>query len=300
MSTSVPLKKLTNYRTTLAVTRTLVYILLGILAIICILPFWVMIVNSTRTNNEILSGVTLLPGSHMIDNFKTLILGKMDLITGVRREGLNIPRGFLNSLFIALCATGLSGYVGALTGYAFALYNFRGKKILWGIILTVLMVPPTVGLIGYYKLVSGLNMIDTYWPLILPAAANPFAVFFLRNYISSSLSISLVEAARIDGAKELYVFNRIALPLAMPGIATISILGFLGSWNNYLLPLIVLNDKNLYTMPLQIQQLNTSLYNRDFGALYMGIALSVIPILAFFAFFSRYLIEGISAGSVKE
>lgn len=300
MSNAVLLKR-PNYRATLTLTRVGIYVLLFLLAVICIIPFYIMIVNATRTNNEIFSGVSLIPGGAMAENFTTLIFGKiMDLAAGTRKEGLNIPQGFLNSAIIAASATFLAGYFSALTAYGFALYTFKLKKALWAIIMTVIMLPPTVGLIGYYKLVSTLNMLDTYWPLILPAIASPFAVFFLRQYLASALPISLVEAARMDGAKEMTTFHRVGLPMSMPGVATVSILGFLGNWNSYLGPLIVLSNKQLFTMPLLIQQLNTSLYNRDFGAMYMGITLSVIPILIMFAVFSRYLIDEIGAGSVKE
>lgn len=293
--------KAKSYQMNLLIARGAVYLLIAVLTIICVIPFWIMVVNATRSNNEIFAGVTLIPGDQAIENFKTLIDGKIiDPALGTRKDGLNIPQGFLNSSIIAGLATFLAGYFSALTAYGFALYTFRGKKILWGVIMTVIMLPPTVGLIGFYKLIAGLNMIDTYWPLIIPAIASPFAVFFLRQYMSSALPLSLIEAARIDGAKELAIFHRICLPIIMPGIATISILGFLGNWNSYLNPLIVLSSKELFTMPLLIQQLNTSLYNRDFGAMYMGISLSVIPILVMFSIFSKYLIEGITAGGVKE
>lgn len=297
MSASVA--RVSQYPNYLTRARIGTYAFLGVLALLCIVPFYLMLINATRTNNEILTGPSFLPGQATQDNFMTLIFGKVDLSTGARREGMNIPRGFVNSFIIAASSTFLTGYFGAMTAYGFALYKFRGKKILWGIIMAVMMIPPTVSLIGFYKLVASLDMLDTYWPLIIPAAASPFAVFFIRQYVSSALNLSLVEAARIDGASEMRIFHVLGLPISMPGIATISILGFLGSWNSYLVPLIVLTNKKLLTLPLLIQQLNTSLYNRDFGAMYMGISLSVIPILILFAFFSRYLIEGIAAGSVK-
>lgn len=301
MSTAAGLEKANNYKFNLNLARTGVYLLIAFLTVLCVLPLWIMVVNATRSNNEIFAGLTLIPGDRAWENFQTLIDGKIiDPVLGTRKDGLNIPQGFLNSSIVAGLATFLAGYFSALTAYGFALYTFRGKKLLWGVIMTVIMLPPTVGLIGYYKLVSALGLLDNYIPLIIPAIASPFAVFFLRQYMAGALPLSLVEAARIDGAKELTIFHRVALPIIMPGIATISILGFLGNWNAYLGPLIVLSNKDLFTMPLLIQQLNTSLYNRDFGAMYMGISLSVIPILIMFSVFSKYLIEGITAGGVKE
>jgi multiple sugar transport system permease protein len=299
MSSSSALRLRPRYRRDRLLARSASYLLLGILALLCIVPFYLMLANATRTNNQILSGVSFIPGGALIDNFTNLIFGKLDAATGVHKEGLNIPQGFLNSFIIAACSTLLSGYFGAMTAYGFSLYKFRGKKIFWGIIMATIMIPPTVSLIGFYKLIAWLNLLDSYWPLIVPAVASPFAVFFLRQYISGALSLSLVEAARMDGASEMRIFHTLGLPISLPGIATISIMGFLGSWNSYLVPLIVITTKKLNTLPLLIQQLNSSLYNRDFGAMYMGISLSVIPILILFAFFSRYLIEGVSAGSLK-
>ena len=289
-----------GYKRGLFIKRSFIYLILAALAIICILPLYIMLVNATRPNDQIVAGLSLVPGQSLWDNLQTLILGKLDRSTGVRGGGLNIPLGFLNSFVIALGATVMSAYFGALAAYGFAVYKFKGQSFVWACILAVIMIPSTVGLIGYYKMISAFDMINTFWPLILPAGANAFAVFFLRSYMQGSLSMSLIEAARIDGKSEVGIFHSIALPLSMPGIATISILGFLGNWNSYLIPLIVLNDKNLFTMPIMIQQLNTTLYNRDLGAMYSGVAISIVPIMIMFAFFSKYMIEGISAGGVKE
>lgn len=289
-----------RYQVSLTAARAATYLVLGLLALACIVPFYLMVINATRTNNEILAGVTFIPGNALGTNFETLTLGLLDPVSGERSPPMDVLGAFLNSVLVAVSATALTGYFGALTGYGFALYEFRGKKVLWAVILAVLMIPSTVSLIGFFKLVSALGMIDTYWPLILPSAANPFAVFFLRQYLATALPKSLVEAARIDGAGEWRIFHRIALALAGPGIATIAILTFLGNWNSYLGPLIVLSREQLFTMPLLIGSLNRNMYSRDWGTMYMAITLSVIPLLAMFSFFSKYLIEGVSAGGVKE
>lgn len=289
-----------RYQVSLTAARAATYLVLGLLALACIVPFYLMVINATRTNNEILAGVTFIPGNALGTNFETLTLGLLDPVSGERSPPMDVLGAFLNSVLVAVSATALTGYFGALTGYGFALYEFRGKKVLWAVILAVLMIPSTVSLIGFFKLVSALGMIDTYWPLILPSAANPFAVFFLRQYLATALPKSLVEAARIDGAGEWRIFHRIALALAGPGIATIAILTFLGNWNSYLGPLIVLSREQLFTMPLLIGSLNRNMYSRDWGTMYMAITLSVIPLLAMFSLFSKYLIEGVSAGGVKE
>ncbi|RLW71091.1 MAG: hypothetical protein B6D68_00015 [spirochete symbiont of Stewartia floridana] len=259
-----------------------------------------MIVNATRTNTEISRGPTIVPGEALRDNWKTLIQGRLDPKTGIRSGALNIPQGFLNSLAVALSATVLAAYFSALTAYGFAMYRFPGSGLFFGLLLSVIMLPPTIMLVGLFKLSLAVKLYDTRLILILPAVASPYTVFFLRQYTKSVLNPSLVEAARIDGAGEFFIFHRIGLPLMAPGIATMSIFGFLVQWNNYLVPLTLLNSQEKYTLPLIIQQLNTTTYQRDFGAMYLGIALSVIPIIVAFAFLSRYLISGIAFGGVKE
>lgn len=299
MEAAMKTRGLTSAQKSLSTTVT-IYIILFIFAVLCVAPFWMLLVNATRSNQEINRGVSMLPGTSLVENAKSLVLGRVDGLTGERMQGINVPLGFLNSFLIAISSTILTAYFGVLTAFGFALYQFRGRKFLFGIVLGVIMIPTTVNLIGVYKLALTLKMIDTWLPLILPAIANPFAVFFLKNYLEASLPRSLVEAARIDGSSEFRIFHTIALPLSSPAIATISIFGFLGCWNSYLLPLIIINSNKLYTLPMMIQQLNTTTFNRDLGALYFGIAISIVPILVAFAFFSRYLVEGISMGSVKE
>lgn len=283
-----------------AISRIAIYVVLLVMALVCIVPFYVMLMNSTRTNQEINRGPTVIPGNALAENWRTLIKGRLDPNTGLRSGGLNIPKGFLNSLIVALSSTVLAAYFSALTAYGFAMYAFKGRGLLFGLLLSVIMLPPTIMLVGLFKLSLSLNLYDTRWILILPAIASPYTVFFLRQYTKSVVNISLVEAARIDGAGELFIFHRIGLPLVAPGIATMSIFGFLVQWNNYLVPLTLLNSQEKYTLPLIIQQLNTTTYQRDFGAMYLGIALSVVPIIIAFAILSRYLIAGIAFGGVKE
>lgn len=276
------------------------YIVLILVALACIVPFYVMLVNATRTNADISRGPTFIPGQAVIDNWKTLRLGRLDPNTGIRAGGLNIIQGVLNSLLVALSATVLAGYFSSLTAYGFAMYRFPGSNLLFMILLSVIMLPPTVMLVGLFKLSLAIKLYDTRLILILPAIASPYTVFFLRQYAKSTINNSVVDAARIDGAGEFRIFHRIALPLMAPGIATMSIFGFLVQWNNYLVPLTLLNSQEKYTLPLIIQQLNTTTHQRDFGAMYLGIALSVIPILIAFSLLSRHLISGIAFGAVKE
>lgn len=269
--------------------KAIVYIILTVLAIACMVPFYMMMVNATRNSQEIMSGFSLLPGSSLIDNWKTM------------SNYFDIFRGLFNSLFVAGSITFLSGYFSALTAYGFAIYDFKGKNFIFTIILVLMMVPGQLGLIGFYDLISGLGLIDSYIPLIIPAIASPFVVFFLRQYLQSVLPKTIVEAARIDGASELAIFHKIAIPIMMPGIATMSIGTFIGAWNSYIVPLVVLLSPSKFTLPVMMGSLKASTdMAANIGATYLAIAISVLPIMIAFLFFSKHIISNISAGAVKE
>lgn len=156
-------------------------------------------------------------------------------------------------------------------------------------------------MIGFYNLCTKLHLVNSYIPLVIPAIAAPGTVFFLRQYVLSVLPPSLIEAARIDGAGELYSFHRIVLPVMSPGIATMSIMAFIGNWNSYLTPMIILNKNDKFTLPVMMATLRASTdIQSNQGAIYLAVAISVIPILIVFCFCSKYIISSISAGSVKE
>jgi ABC-type glycerol-3-phosphate transport system permease component len=275
----------------LQITRTLLYVFLILLAIGCIIPFYLMIINGSRTNVEINKGVTMIPGSNIIGNMKTILI-----ITA----NINFFMGFVNSTIVAICATTLSIYIAALTAYGFVFYEFPLKKVFFGFIMASMMIPAQLGLIGLYDLYLKLNLLDSLLALILPAGAAAVTVYFLRQYIRSVLPEYIIQAARIDGAHDLSIFHRIAIPIMSPGIATMAIFGFVFNWNNFLLPLIVLTSEDNYTLPLMVAQLNSSLYARDYGAIYLAVALSIFPIIVVFAFLQKFLITGVSFGSLKE
>lgn len=271
------------------IKKAILYILLTILAITCLIPFLLMMVNATRSGTEIARSFTLIPGSNLKQNWET-VFSYFDLFAGMG-----------NSLKVAIPAVALTAYFSALTAYGLAAYDFKGNKIIFGTILVFMMIPGQLGLVGFYQLCSKLKMVNSYTPLIIPAIAAPGTVFFLRQYVISTLPPSLIEAARIDGANELYSFHRIVLPIMSPAIATMSIMGFIGNWNNYLMPMILLNKPEKFTLPVMMASLRSSTdINANQGAIYLSVAISVIPILLVFAFFSKYIISSISAGAVKE
>ncbi len=271
------------------IKKSILYILLLALALICVLPFLLMIVNATRSGREIMTFFTLIPGKSLGENWEAVF------------NYFNLFRGYFNSLVVAVPATLLTAYFSSLTGYALAIYRFRGRNLMFGVIVIFMMIPGQLGLLGFYNLISGLKLVNSYIPLIIPAVAAPGTVFFLRQYVLSVLSKTLLEAARIDGAREIYIFHKIVLPIMAPGIATMSIGAFIGNWNSYLVPLIVLTKPDRFTLPVMIASLSASTdIATNQGATYLSVAISVIPILVVFAFCSKYMISSITAGSVKE
>ncbi len=268
------------------VARLLLYGFLIFLAIICVLPFYMMIINSTRSNVEISQNVWLTPGDQLMANYR-IIQGKV-----------NIWQGFIASTIITVPSVLLSAFFSAMTAYGFAKFNFKGRNVLFWVVLGTMMIPQQLGLIGYYDLVVGLGLIDTYAPLILPMIANAGMVFFIRAYIDQSISDSLIEAAVIDGAGELAIFTRIILPLAMPAVATMSIFTFINKWNDLITPMVLLHSANKFPMPLVISNIR-GLYEMNFGAIYLGVTISIIPILLVVIFFSKAIIRGLTIGAVK-
>lgn len=271
------------------VKKMILYFLLILLAMTCLLPFLLMMVNATRSGVEISRSFTLIPGNSTRENWDVVF------------SYFNLFEGMFNSLKVAVPVTLLTAYFSSLTAYGLAMYKFHGNKVIFTAILVFMMIPGQLSLIGFYNLCTKLHLVNTYIPLILPAIAAPGTVFFLRQYILSVLPPSLIEAARIDGAVELYSFHRIVLPIMSPGIATMAIGSFIGSWNSYLLPMIILNKNEKFTLPVMMATLRAS---KDMasnqGAVYLAVAISVIPIIIVFCFCSKYIISSISAGSVKE
>jgi len=265
------------------------YLFLIFLSVICFAPFWMMIVNATRSGNEIMTGFSMLPGTSLAENWRVVT------------SNVNLGKGFMNSLFIAVCSTLLVSYFSALTAYGLAFFKFKGNNVIFITLLVFMMVPSQLSMLGFYDLCNKMHLINTYWPLILPSIASPATVFFLRQYILSVMPRSILEAPRIDGAGELAIFHRIALPIMSPGIATMAIGAFIGSWNNYLIPMLIINDPVKRTLPVMVAELNAVRdITTNLGASYLAVAISVVPVMIAFCFFSKYIISGISAGSVKE
>ncbi len=266
-----------------------IYTVLTVLLIACLIPFYLVLVNATRDSMDITSGgLSFIPGNKFKENL------------GFLMDKGNIFRAFFNSLIVSLSVTLLSGYFSALTAYAFYVYKFKGNKQLFAVIIIFMMVPSQLGIIGFFEFMNAVGLVDTYIPLIVPAIASIGTLFFLRQYIEATVHKEVIESARMDGAGELYILHKIGIPLMMPGIATMSIFTFIGSWNNYMGARVMIFSQEKYTLPLFIATLKgTKLFYSQQGGLYVGLAISIIPIMIFFAVFSRYLVDSIAAGAVK-
>lgn len=271
------------------VMKIVIYVVCIFLAILSVLPFWIMIVNATRSTTEIQQhAISLIPSSYMMNNIK-ILLGK----------SFNPIVGFANSLIISIGATALAIYFSSLTAYAQVAYNWKLRNAFFSFIMVVMMIPAQVTMIGFYQMVYKIHMTNKLSMLILPAIASPTMVFFMRQYLQPTLSMEIVQSARIDGAKEFMIFNRIVLPIMKPAIATQAIFSFVASWNNLFTPLVLLTDQKKYTMPIMVSLLKGDIYKTEYGSVYMGLTLTVLPLIVVYLLLSKYIIAGVALGGVK-
>lgn len=233
-----------------------------------------------------------MPGTNLIENFN-------GLLEYCENMDYNLIRSFFNSCVISILSTSLCVYFSALTAYAFHAYEFKGKKILFGIVMLIIMIPGQLGMIGFYNLVVDLHIIDTIIPLTLPAIASASTVFFITQYLKANFSKDYIEAARVDGGNEFYIFNLITLPVVKPSLLTMGIMGIVSSWNNFMGPLLYLQSTEKYTLPLIAYQVGIAT-DIDYGVQYLALALTILPLMIVYFFFSKQIINGVAAGGVKE
>lgn len=269
--------------------RTIAYIVLAIISFFCLFWFYVLFINATRSHSELTRGFTAIPSTHLLENWKNIMQGT-----------LPIWKGMLNSLLVSTLSGGLCVYFSAMTAYAIHAYNFKLKGFMFTFILMIMMIPTQVNALGFIQLISKMNMEDTFLPLIVPAIASPVTFFYIKQYMDSSLPLSLIEAARIDGSGEFYTFNSIVLPLLRPAIAVQAIFSFVGSWNNYFTPALILHDNEKKTLPILIAQLRGADFLKfDMGQVYTMIAFSIFPVIVVYLILSKHIVQGVALGSVK-
>ena len=278
-------KKPSHVRTVIA------YIVLIILTFLCLFFFYILVVNCTRSHQQIQAGFSFLPGKSFAQNFNNVIHdAKLPVLSGIK-----------NSLIVSSCCAILATYFSALTAYGLYAYNFKLKKPAFIFIMLILVMPTQVSAMGFLNVITKMGMINTLYPLILPSVAAPAVFYFMYSYMQSSLPLELIEAARIDGSNEFKTFNRIVIPIMKPALAVQAIFAFVQNWNNYFIPALVLQENSKRTLPILIAMLRSADFLKfDMGKVYMLITIAIVPIIIVYIALSRYIVAGVALGGVKE
>lgn len=277
----------TGKKEAVPMSRLAAYLLILVGAFLTIAPFYFMFVFATHTRSEIFQ----LPpptwfGSNLSENYTNLM------------ERVPFWRNIWNSLYLAVLTTVFTLFFCTLAGFAFAMYEFKGKGWLFGLLLATMLIPGTLNIVPFALIMQALGWIDQPRALWVPGMATAFGIFLMRQYIGSSIPRELVEAARIDGATEFGIFRKVIVPLTGPAMATLGLVTFVQSWNSFLGPLIIFRSSETFTAPLALRTLQ-GIANTDWGALMFGVALTVVPLLIIFALASRQLIDGLTSGATK-
>ena len=263
------------------------YCMVGIGALVMLAPFYFMFVFATHSRTEIFS---LPPPLFFGDDF----LANLQILT----SRLPFWRNLGWSFYVALASTALTLLFCSMGGYAFALFDFRFKNLLFGLVMGTMLLPSFMNMIPTFMIMDILGWIDQPRALYIPGAASAFGIFLMRQFVLASVPKELVEAARMDGCNELAIYWRIVLPLLKPALGTLGLITFIASWNNFIGPLIVMRSPDMYTLPLALRSLQSPV-DTEWGALMAGSAIATIPLLLLFALSSRQLISGLTAGAVK-
>ena len=267
------------------------HVVLIILSFMCLFFFYVLIVNASHSHEELQKGFSALPGKYFWKN-----------LMNVANDG-SFPmfRGILNSIIVSGCSAVLCTYFSSLTAYGLYAYDFKARNVAFTFIMAILVMPTQVTAMGFLRLITKMGLYDSLLPLIIPSVASPAVFYFMYSYLQSSLPMSLVEAARIDGSGEFRTFNSIVLPIMKPAIAVQAIFTFVGSWNNYFVPALVIQSKSKMTVPILIATLRGADYmNFDMGKIYMMITVAIVPIIIVYLLLSKFIIAGVTLGGVKE
>ena len=263
------------------------YCIVGVGALITLAPFYFMFVFATHSRTEIFN---LPPPLWFGDDF----LANLKILT----ERLPFWRNVGWSVYVALASTALTLLFCSMAGYAFALMDFRFKNALFGLVMATMLLPSFMSMIPTFMIMDALGWIDQHRALYIPGAASAFGIFLMRQFALTAVPKELVEAARMDGCGEFAIYWRIVLPLLKPALGTLGLITFIGSWNNFIGPLIIMRSAENYTLPLALRSLQSPV-NTEWGALMTGSAIATIPLLILFAISSRQLIAGLTAGAVK-
>ena len=273
------------------VTRILCHIVLILLSILCLFSFYLLIVNATRAHSQIQRGFSFTFGDFFIPNLKNVLGNKQ----------LPVVNGIFNSFIVSSLSALLATYFSTLTAFSIHTYDFKFKRIIFVFIMMIMMVPQQVSALGFMSWMGELDLLDSLYPLFLPSIASPIIFYFMLAYMQSNLPKAMVEAARIDGASEFRIFNQMVIPIMKPAIAVQAIFTFVGAWNNYFIPSLIIRSAEKKTLPILIAQLRSADYLKfDMGQVYMLIFLAIIPIIIVYIILSKYIVRGVAVGSVKE
>jgi multiple sugar transport system permease protein len=271
------------------------HIVMGLLAIYFLLPFWWLLVAATKNNDGLFQSASLwFSDFQLIDNLRLLF----------QQDGGVYVTWLRNSAFYAVVSGVGATVISALAGYAFAKLRFPGRNALFALLLGLIMVPATALVLPTYLLMSQANLVDTIWAVILPSLLNPFGVYLLRVYVHDSIPDEMLEAARIDGAGEFRVFRSVALPAMKPALVTVLLFSMVASWNNFFLPLVMLSDDQLYplTVGLRAWYMSAIMGNggaATFNVIVTGALVAIVPLIVAFLMLQRYWRGGLTIGSVK-
>ena len=289
-----------DYRRKIRIHSTIRFIVCLLLTIISLLPLYIILINATRSNAEIIkNGLAFLPGGSFIENFQNL--NDPEYAHGVYYRTFNLLVGYRNSMIISISTTILTVFFSAMTAYGLTVYDFKGKKFATTFILLVMMVPTQVVSTGFLEFMASIKLLNNYVPLILPAIAAPATVFFMLQYMKSSFPLDIVEAARIDGCSEFRTFLQISLPIFKPAFAVQAIFAFVANWNNYYTPTMILvnGDANMRTMPMMVGGIMGLSTTTDYGVQNLAVILSILPIVIVYLLLSKFIIKGVALGAVK-
>ena len=274
--------------------RVVAYFVLGLLSVLCLFSIYILIINSTRSHYEIQQGFSFLPGNSFIDNVKNVFSDSK----------IKLTKGLFWSLFIAGLSATLTVFFSAATAYGIHMYNFKFKKFAFLFILLVMMVPTQISALGLVQMCFDAGLTSGYSaliPMIVPSIASPVVFFYMKQYLESVLPNEMIESSRVDGAGEIRIFFQMVLPILKPAMAIQFIFAFVGSWNNYFIPALLIQGSNkITTLPIIISNLKASDPSTfDMGKVYMIMLIAVVPLIIVYLIFSKLIIRGLTAGAVK-
>jgi len=270
--------------------QVLPHAVLGVGVLISIFPFYWSLVLATNTSRDMFRyPPRLVPGSHLVENVRHVL------------DTIDFFGSMLNTLIVAVCTTVLVLFFDSLAAFTFAKYRFPGRSVLFGLLMLIFMLPAQLSIVPQYLIMVKIGWVGTLQALIIPAAVNAFGIFWMRQYIIRALPDELIDAARIDGAGFLRTYRSVCLPLIRPGLAFLGIYTFVGSWNDYIWPLVVLTDPNKITLQVALAQLNLGNGGNltDYAMLMAGTLMAITPLLLAFTLFARNFVADLAKGGVQ-